>query len=316
MSFPKQCCASGSLHTGTPTGAISKLHDLDVYIASPPSNRPPKGIVVILPDIFGWTLPNTRILADSFAAKGDFLVMLPDFMDGNVFPQDLIISIKALDATGLFACVTKAYHFLKLVWRGWPFLKNDKARLVRPRVRKFFRKLQFSHPGLFVAAAGYCWGGQWAVELCKYDDEDYCTLGSEDGCPPPLVVCSFTAHPSRLKLPIDIEMVRFPLSIAAAGVDQQIPIAKARQIEGILEVKTVKAKKDGLERDSVTYEHEFVLYEGVHHSFAVRADENEGHEKECGKKAEDQAIRWFKKWFELAGERKLPWQFPRYEDDA
>lgn len=82
MSFPRQCCASGSLHSGTPTGREDKLHGLDVYIAEPSGK--PKGIVVILPDIFGWTLANTRILADSFAKKGDFLVLLPDFMDGKL----------------------------------------------------------------------------------------------------------------------------------------------------------------------------------------------------------------------------------------
>ena len=284
MSFPKQCCASGSLHTGTPTGTVSQLHGLPVYIASPSSNNPPKGIVVVLPDIFGWTLPNTRNLADNFARKGDFLVMLPDFMDGNVFPQDLIISIKALDATGPFAWATKAYHLLKLVWYGWPFLKNDKAHLVRPRVIKFFRSLQSSHPELPVAAAGYCWGGQWVVELCS-NKKEYTVEGK------PLVVCGFTAHPSRLKLPADIESVVYPLSIAAAGIDQQIPKAKAKQIEDSLKAKTAKTKDHGAE-------HEFVMYEDVHHGFAVRADENEGHEKECGKKAEDQAVHWFTRWFE------------------
>jgi len=285
MSFPKQCCASGSIHTGTPTGIISELHGLPVYTTSSPSNRPPKGIVVILPDIFGWTLPNTRILADNFAAKGDFLVMLPDFMDGNVFPQHLIFSIKALDATGPFALVKKAYHFLRLVWYGLPFLKNDKAHLVRPRVVNFFRGLQASHPELPVAAAGYCWGGQWVVELCS-NKEEYAANK-------PLVACGFTAHPSRLKIPTDIEAVTYPLSIAAAGIEQQIPKAKAKQIEDILKAKTAKTKDQGVE-------HEFVMYDDVHHGFAVRADENEGHERECGKKAEDQAVRWFSKWFDRA----------------
>lgn len=80
--LPKQCCATGSLHTGTPTGRIEKLHGFDCYIAEPPSGNP-KGVVVIIPDAFGWTLPNNKILADSYAKKGNFLVYLPDFMDGT-----------------------------------------------------------------------------------------------------------------------------------------------------------------------------------------------------------------------------------------
>ena len=77
----KSCCAKGSLHTGTPTGRIEKLHGLDCYVADAP-NGAPKGAVVIIPDAFGWTLPNNRILADEYAKNGNFNVFLPEFMDG------------------------------------------------------------------------------------------------------------------------------------------------------------------------------------------------------------------------------------------
>jgi hypothetical protein len=90
-----QCCATGSLHTGTPQGTVKKVHGLDCYVAEPSSNTPPKGIVVILPDIFGWTMPNTRLLADRYAERGEWTVYLPEFMDGTplhiqfVFPLHL-----------------------------------------------------------------------------------------------------------------------------------------------------------------------------------------------------------------------------------
>lgn len=76
----KQCCATGSLHTGTPTGRTETLHGLDCYIADAPQS-PPKGIIIIIPDAFGWTLPNNRILADDYAKNG-FTVYLPEFMQG------------------------------------------------------------------------------------------------------------------------------------------------------------------------------------------------------------------------------------------
>ena len=78
----KPCCATGSLHTGTPTGRIEKVHGLDCYIADAP-NDSPKGVVVIIPDAFGWTLPNNRILADCYAKEGNFQVYLPEFMNGE-----------------------------------------------------------------------------------------------------------------------------------------------------------------------------------------------------------------------------------------
>lgn len=56
----KMCCATGSLHTGMPTGRIEKVHDLDCYIAEPTKGTP-KGVVVIIPDAFGWTLPSRSI---------------------------------------------------------------------------------------------------------------------------------------------------------------------------------------------------------------------------------------------------------------
>lgn len=77
-----QCCVSGEIHQGTPTGTESKIHGLDCYVTGPPEGVTPKGVIVIVPDVFGWTLPNTRILADNYAKKGEWLVYLPDFMNG------------------------------------------------------------------------------------------------------------------------------------------------------------------------------------------------------------------------------------------
>lgn len=80
-SMPCRDCATGTLHEGTPKGRVETVHGLPTYIAEPPSGTP-KAIIVIIPDAFGWELPNSRVLADSYAEKGNFRVYLPDFMDG------------------------------------------------------------------------------------------------------------------------------------------------------------------------------------------------------------------------------------------
>jgi len=49
----------------------------------PEGDAPPKGLIVIIPDIFGWSLINTQVLADEYAKECGFLVYLPDFMNGN-----------------------------------------------------------------------------------------------------------------------------------------------------------------------------------------------------------------------------------------
>src|ERR1700712_57506 len=83
-------CVTGTLHTGNPTGTVETLYGLPTYVASPSSGTTPKGTVVIIPDAFGWTFTNNRVLADSYAQKGNFRVLLPDFMDGCVLSPDLM----------------------------------------------------------------------------------------------------------------------------------------------------------------------------------------------------------------------------------
>lgn len=123
-----------------------------------------------------------------------------------------------------------------------------------------------------------------------------------------LTVAGFVAHPSFLKYPGDIEKIVLPYSCAASEIDPQMSADNAKQTEEILKSKTAKTKDQGVE-------HEFVMYEGVHHGFAgksdilrgsqrgcangfvVRADEDAKHEAEAGKKAEKQALSWFTRWF-------------------
>lgn len=96
MAGLKQCCATGSLHTGMPTGRVEKVHGLDCYIADAPNGNP-KGVVVVIPDAFGWTFPNSRILADCYAKEGNFTVYLPEFQNGMVcspYTNTMRLSVK------------------------------------------------------------------------------------------------------------------------------------------------------------------------------------------------------------------------------
>ena len=83
-------CVSGTLHEGTPAGRVETVHGLATYVTEPPNGATPKGIVVIIPDAFGWTLVNSRILADRYAERLGFTVYLPDFMDGYVVDASLL----------------------------------------------------------------------------------------------------------------------------------------------------------------------------------------------------------------------------------
>jgi len=78
-------CVTGSIHSGTPTGKEDLVHGLQTYIAIPGDDVVPKAIVVMIPDAFGWKMVNNRLLCDTYAKKGGYLVYLPDFMNGMSF---------------------------------------------------------------------------------------------------------------------------------------------------------------------------------------------------------------------------------------
>ena len=81
MSCPQ--CFSGHINPGTPLGRIETIYGRRTYIAEPPDGKQPLGIIVIIPDAFGQPFVNNKILADHYASLGQYLVYLPDFMDGK-----------------------------------------------------------------------------------------------------------------------------------------------------------------------------------------------------------------------------------------
>lgn len=81
MSCPQ--CFTGHINPGTPTGEWETVHGLRTYVAKPPSGKEPLGIIVIIPDGFGVGFVNNQVLADHYASGAQYLVYLPDFMDGE-----------------------------------------------------------------------------------------------------------------------------------------------------------------------------------------------------------------------------------------
>jgi dienelactone hydrolase len=85
MSCPN--CFTGGISTVKPTGTETAIHGLPTYVAQPPDGVPPKALVIFLPDAFGWDFVNNRVLCDTYAREGGFLVWLPDFMNGDAPPK-------------------------------------------------------------------------------------------------------------------------------------------------------------------------------------------------------------------------------------
>ncbi|KAI1429676.1 Alpha/Beta hydrolase protein [Xylaria sp. FL1777] len=275
MSCP--ACFSGAVHEGTPTGTTTKLHDLDVYVAEPASGNPPKAIVVLIPDIFGWDFVNIQLMADSIAKKKDYRVYVPDFMGGNAAPVSLVNSMqKVLAAKTWYDTFSKPYHILSLIRNAIPAIILNRPGKTFPVVKSFMESLRSNEAAhLPVGVTGYCWGGKHTVLLAEgftIDDK-------------PLMDVGFTAHPSFLSLFDDIEKMTIPVSFALGDRDNMISPEQAEQLGKIL-LEKPEAQKG-----------ECRVYSGYGHGFACRVDVLNDDPKGAAE-AEDQALAWFEKHFE------------------
>jgi dienelactone hydrolase len=168
-----------------------------------------------------------------------------------------------------------------------PFLVFNRLSVTRPRVFGFFKALKDNEgASLPTGVAGYCWGGKFVTLLCQ--DTEKSSTGAS------IVDCGFTAHPSLLEVPADVEPVTKPMSVSIGDADFALGIDKVREMERIF-----KAKDGGGEKFEVT------VLPGARHGFAVRGNMEVQAEKDQMESATKQAVDWFGKWLGQNRESKL-----------
>ena len=95
---------TGSVASGTPSGALETMACGTVYVATPGDGEsaarrapppPPETAVVIATDVFGLS-PNAKLLADSFARRGGFLTVVPDMFGATALPVWIMDAVGAL----------------------------------------------------------------------------------------------------------------------------------------------------------------------------------------------------------------------------
>jgi dienelactone hydrolase len=133
-----------------------------------------------------------------------------------------------------------------------------------------------------VGVAGFCWGGLHTIRL-SHNTADTTTENGQ-----PLADAFFTAHPSSVSVPQDVEAIARSLSVAIGDDDAVMGIKQVREMQALLERK----------KDTVTSE--VVIYPGAKHGFAVRASRAipDSKETQQAQEAETQAVAWFQKQFE------------------
>ncbi|KAM6224397.1 carboxymethylenebutenolidase homolog [Rhynchocyon petersi] len=110
-----------------------QVEHIRAYVSKPPAGT--DKAVIIIQDIFGWQLPNTRYMADMIAANG-YTTVVPDFFVGQE-PW----------------CPSSD-------WATFPeWLKTRNARKVDKEVDAVLRFLKLQCGVQKVGIVGFCWGG-------------------------------------------------------------------------------------------------------------------------------------------------------------
>lgn len=257
------CCISGHLHEGNPKGSTTKLGDLDCYVSAPKDGSKKKSLVFIT-DIFGWDVPNVRLLADEYAENG-YYVYVPDFFQGDYVPVSLGKYIAPLKSDPEPSLLEKTTGTAQVAASLGPWLAKHRESVSRPLIEQAVRDVKKEAEK--VGAVGFCWGGRYSILLAGKSS-------------PVQVDASIANHPSFLSLPGEAEDVVKPVSVAVGEGDVMMGTDQSKQLKEILEKKGGKVE---------------IYDEEACHGFSVRGDLNNEKEKKLKEKSLEQAIDWLGK---------------------
>ncbi|KAK4160086.1 Alpha/Beta hydrolase protein [Cladorrhinum sp. PSN259] len=289
--FCKDCFTGTCREDAEPQGTEEVVHGFKTYITRPPASSEgsiatatSNNVIVYIPDAFGWQTKHARILADTYAARVNCPVYLPDFMAGSALSESFL-DTKSTTLSPL----SKLLRLLRLIPGLLAFFIRSYRGASHPRVLSFLRSIRPEVQGK-IGVAGFCWGGMHSILLTHDVPENKLDDGKF------LVDCAFSAHPGMLNIPRDIDAVKQPLSFANGDDDEYMGKEKMQVLTKILEGKNeTEGTAVGGER------YEVVVYPGAKHGFAVRGDYSDPSQKEQRGRSEDQAVRWFSKWFNGSG---------------
>jgi len=80
-------CLKGVTFEGTPKGFMKTINGVNTYVALAKRSRTPGRALLLLTDIFGLPLVNSKLMADDFANNG-FDTFIPDYLNGDPVPAD------------------------------------------------------------------------------------------------------------------------------------------------------------------------------------------------------------------------------------
>jgi dienelactone hydrolase len=260
-----ECCLSGKVHDGTPTGKIETIDNLQTYVVAPKDGSKSKSIVFLV-DIFGWEFKNVRLLADNYAKAG-FYCYIPDVHQGDSIPLDFLNSVEPpLKTREQLSLLDKGKNQAVMATTLPPWLLKHREGVVKPLIDSFIKAVR-QVPGTGkVGAIGFCWGGRYAI-LAAHGEVD----------------AAYACHPSLVTIPGDFEPISKPLSLAVGDQDSLLDNGSVGQIQDIIAKKT-------------DVPHELRIYQDQIHGFALRSDWSSEADRKAMDEAEKQGIEWFNKY--------------------
>lgn len=299
---PKTACADpGSASGQGPSGEMSQLGGVDVYI-SKPADYPhaPSKLLLFLTGATGLHSTNNQIQADIFAREG-FLVVLPDQFANDPLPGSATYSEEKdpsmIEQIKLRAAET-AKSFLIDMW-----LARQTPEKVLPAIHKVIEaaKDEFADAvanGGGIYCAGYCFGGRMTLLLGgeKPDKPDTALAstiaGAWGGQQPandeeaavvknhgPFIKAGVIAH-ATLVTRDDFEGTKIPLAFVCVENDQLFADDVREHGEKFLKESNVEC--------------EFKTYSGVPHGFGIVGEYEDAKIKAAQAEAFDQMLAWLK----------------------
>jgi dienelactone hydrolase len=155
----------------------SNTSTAQAYIANPPT--PSTHAIILLTDVYGFSFPNTRLIADQFALNG-YLTVIPDLFHGAEVPFPAPEDFNLQD-----------------------YIDNMMPRVgtVDPIISSVIDVLRTEEGIQKIGGVGYCFGGKY---VCRWLKEGKLDAG-------------YVAHPSFVEEG-EVREIEGALSIAAAGM--------------------------------------------------------------------------------------------------
>ncbi|KAK4546112.1 hypothetical protein LTR36_002249 [Oleoguttula mirabilis] len=275
-----ECCLSGKIQQGKPKGREEEIAGLQTYVAEPENGDKTRTIIFIV-DIFGWKLPNVRLLADEYAAAG-FTAYIPDVHEGDSIDESFLQTVEPqLPKRESLTLTERATSTASVGATLGPWLIKHREGVARPIIENFIDKVRYIPGTDKVGAIGFCWGGRYAI-LAAHKD-----FSSREGRG---VDAAYACHPSLVSIPADFEPVAVPLALALGDKDSLLGEYEVKLIKELMEKK--RAGEEGGEK----VESQVEIYEDQVHGFALRGDWSSEKDKKAMDQATQQGIEWFKKY--------------------